>query len=35
MPWWAWLGGVLGGSVVITQVLSRAKSERVPFSGCL
>ncbi len=35
MPWWAWLGGVLGGGVVITQVLIARQVGAGAFLGLL
>jgi transporter family-2 protein len=35
VPWWAWLGGVLGGGVVITQVLIARQVGAGAFLGLL
>lgn len=35
VPWWAWLGGVLGGGVVITQVLVARQIGAGAFLGLL
>ena len=35
LPWWAWLGGVLGGGIVITQLFIARKIGAAPFLGIL
>lgn len=35
MPWWAWFGGVLGGGIVVTQLLVARQIGAAPFLGLL
>jgi bacterial/archaeal transporter family-2 protein len=35
IPWWAWIGGVLGGGIVITQLLIARQIGAAPFLGIL
>jgi transporter family-2 protein len=35
MPWWAWLGGILGGCVVLAQFVVARKIGAAPFLGLL
>ncbi|KAB1072617.1 DMT family transporter [Methylobacterium planeticum] len=35
IPWWAWFGGVLGGGIVITQLLIARQIGAAPFLGVL
>ncbi len=34
-PWWAWFGGVMGGVVVVTQLLVATRIGAGPFFGLL
>lgn len=35
VPWWAWFGGVLGGGVVVTQLLVAQRIGAAPFVALL
>ena len=35
LPWWAWLGGVLGGGIVVTQLLVAREIGAAPFLGVI
>lgn len=35
VPWWAWFGGVLGGGIVVTQLLVARQIGAAPFLGML
>lgn len=34
-PWWAWFGGVLGGGIVVAQLLVARQIGAAPFLGML
>lgn len=35
MPWWAWLGGILGGCIILAQFLVARQIGAAPFLGLL
>ncbi|GJE16345.1 DMT family transporter [Methylobacterium marchantiae] len=35
VPWWAWFGGVLGGGIVLAQLLVARQIGAAPFLGML
>ena len=35
MPWWAWTGGVLGGGIVLAQLVIARQIGAAPFIGLL
>lgn len=35
MPWWAWLGGILGGCIILAQFLVARQIGAAPFIGLL
>ncbi|TXM97798.1 EamA-like transporter family protein [Methylobacterium sp. WL64] len=35
MPWWAWLGGILGGGIILAQFLVARQIGAAPFLGLL
>lgn len=35
IPWWAWFGGVLGGGIVVTQLLVAQRIGAAAFTGLL
>ncbi|GJD78632.1 DMT family transporter [Methylobacterium gregans] len=35
IPWWAWCGGVLGGGIVVTQLLVARQIGAAAFTGLL
>jgi transporter family-2 protein len=35
VPWWAWFGGVLGGGIVVTQLVVARQIGAAPFLGML
>ncbi|MCJ2128508.1 DMT family transporter [Methylobacterium sp. E-045] len=35
VPWWAWFGGVLGGGIVVTQLMVARQIGAAPFLGML
>ncbi|WP_019907011.1 DMT family transporter [Methylobacterium sp. 77] len=35
VPWWAWFGGVLGGGIVLAQLLVAREIGAAPFLGML
>lgn len=35
VPWWAWFGGVLGGGIVVAQLMVARRIGAAPFLGML
>ncbi|MCJ2011758.1 DMT family transporter [Methylobacterium sp. J-076] len=35
MPWWAWLGGILGGCIILAQFVVARQIGAAPFLGLL
>ena len=35
MPWWAWLGGILGGGIILAQFVVAREIGAAPFLGLL
>lgn len=35
MPWWAWLGGILGGTIILAQFVVARQIGAAPFLGLL
>ncbi|TXM64526.1 DMT family transporter [Methylobacterium sp. WL12] len=35
MPWWAWLGGILGGCIILAQFIVARQIGAAPFLGLL